>query len=33
HRGFLGCKHFSMTNQLLEQQGKQAIDWQPKLDV
>lgn len=27
HRGFLGCKHFSKTNELLSQQGKQAIDW------
>ena len=33
HRGFLGCKHFSITNQLLEQQGKQKINWQPTLDV
>ena len=28
HRGFFGCRHFSKTNQLLEQQGKAAIDWQ-----
>ncbi|GEM74188.1 uracil-DNA glycosylase [Vibrio sagamiensis] len=27
HRGFLGCKHFSQTNQLLIQQGKTIIDW------
>ncbi len=27
HRGFLGCAHFSKTNQLLEQQGQQPIDW------
>ncbi|MBN8550594.1 MAG: uracil-DNA glycosylase [Deltaproteobacteria bacterium] len=27
HRGFLGCKHFSKTNQILEQQGKTPIDW------
>lgn len=32
YRGFLGCGHFSMTNQLLEQMGKTAIDWQPVLD-
>ncbi|MCC3702079.1 uracil-DNA glycosylase [Rouxiella badensis] len=31
HRGFLGCKHFSMANQLLEQQGLPPIDWMPKL--
>ena len=28
HRGFLGCKHFSQTNQILYQQGKTPIDWQ-----
>ncbi|MBO0214370.1 uracil-DNA glycosylase [Vibrio sp. Vb2880] len=32
HRGFLGCRHFSQTNQLLEAQGKAPIDWQPHLD-
>ncbi|AVH31217.1 uracil-DNA glycosylase [Vibrio fluvialis] len=32
HRGFLGCRHFSQTNQLLEQQGKAPINWQPQLD-
>ena len=26
--GFLGCKHFSQTNALLQQQGKSPIDWQ-----
>ena len=31
HRGFLGCKHFSMTNELLKQQGLTPIDWMPKL--
>ncbi|CQJ52499.1 uracil-DNA glycosylase [Yersinia rohdei] len=31
HRGFLGCKHFSQANQLLQQQGLQPIDWQPTL--
>ncbi|MGE4802061.1 uracil-DNA glycosylase [Yersinia hibernica] len=31
HRGFLGCKHFSQANQLLQQHGQQPIDWQPKL--
>lgn len=29
HRGFLGCKHFSKTNELLQQQGQTAIDWTP----
>ena len=27
HRGFLGCKHFSKCNKLLEDQGKEPIDW------
>lgn len=25
---FLGCQHFSKTNELLEKQGKSPIDWQ-----
>lgn len=29
HRGFLGCGHFSQTNELLKQQGHKPIDWQP----
>ena len=28
HRGFFGCKHFSNTNELLNQIGKKPIDWQ-----
>ncbi|MDX8046752.1 uracil-DNA glycosylase [Gracilibacillus sp. S3-1-1] len=28
HRGFFGSKPFSQTNQLLEQNGQQPIDWQ-----
>ena len=28
HRGFLGCKHFSSTNQALLKLGKSIIDWQ-----
>ena len=28
HRGFFGCQHFSKANQLLIEQGKNAIDWQ-----
>ncbi|MEC5343000.1 uracil-DNA glycosylase [Brenneria populi] len=31
HRGFLGCKHFSQANQLLEKQGIAPIDWTPRL--
>jgi len=27
YRGFLGCKHFSKTNQILVKQGKSIIDW------
>ena len=28
YRGFFGCRHFSRTNQFLEQHGLSAIDWQ-----
>jgi len=32
HRGFLGCRHFSKTNQYLEQHQQTAIHWElPKL--
>ncbi|CAM3879665.1 uracil-DNA glycosylase [Xenorhabdus thuongxuanensis] len=31
HRGFLGCKHFSQANSLLEAQGLSPIDWEPQL--
>lgn len=27
HRGFFGCKHFSLCNEYLIQHGKKAIDW------
>jgi len=27
HRGFLGCRHFSMANEILQQQGMTPIDW------
>lgn len=27
HRGFLGCKHFSMVNEYLSSIGKETIDW------
>lgn len=30
HQGFLGCKHFSKTNAILEKEGKKPIDWQIK---
>ena len=28
HRGFLGCGHFSKTNELLKMQGKNMIRWE-----
>ena len=27
YRGFFGCKHFSMTNQYLQLNGKQVVNW------
>ncbi len=27
HRGFLGCKHFSQTNEYLKSKGLKSIDW------
>lgn len=27
HRGFLGCKHFSKANKILESQGQAPVDW------
>jgi uracil-DNA glycosylase len=27
HRGFLGCRHFSKTNQYLESSGRPPVDW------
>ncbi len=27
HRGFIGCGHFSMVNELLVAQGKAPVDW------
>ncbi len=32
HRGFLGCKHFSLTNKILVETGRKPIDWQPNFD-
>lgn len=29
HRGFLGCGHFSETNQILKENGIEEIDWNP----
>jgi uracil-DNA glycosylase len=29
HRGFLGCKHFSQANQILQRSGLNPINWQP----
>lgn len=28
HKGFLGCRHFSKANQLLEADGRSPINWQ-----
>jgi uracil-DNA glycosylase len=28
YRGFLGCKHFSQTNEILQKQSKKTINWQ-----
>lgn len=28
HTGFFGCKHFSRTNEILEEKGLGRIDWQ-----
>lgn len=27
HKGFFGCRHFSMTNEILQAQGKPPVDW------
>ena len=27
HNGFFVCKHFSKTNELLKEMGKEEIDW------
>jgi len=29
-RGFFGCKHFSKTNQILQDIGLEEIDWNPE---
>jgi uracil-DNA glycosylase len=28
-KGFFGCRHFSITNELLISEGKDPIDWNP----
>lgn len=28
YNGFMGCKHFSKTNEILEKQGKTPVNWQ-----
>jgi len=28
YHGFIGCKHFSKANEILDREGKQPIDWQ-----
>lgn len=32
HRGFLGCRHFSQCNAILQRSGKQPIDWGDKVE-
>jgi uracil-DNA glycosylase len=27
HSGFFGCRHFSKTNEILQSQGKEPVDW------
>ena len=27
HRGFFGCRHFSLTNEILRNNGQEEIDW------
>lgn len=33
YRGFFGCKHFSLANQYLDEQGAKPIDWQLPAEV
>ncbi|QSX30679.1 uracil-DNA glycosylase [Shewanella cyperi] len=30
YRGFFGCRHFSLINSMLQQQGHSPIHWQPR---
>jgi len=31
HKGFLGCHHFSKTNELLKEMGREPVDWSLQL--
>ena len=33
YRGFFGCRHFSKTNELLINAGKEPVDWNPVEDI
>jgi len=33
YRGFFGCRHFSKTNELLINAGKEPVDWNPMEDM
>lgn len=33
HRGFFGCRHFSQTNQILDQQGLEPIEWRLPVEI
>lgn len=33
HQGFLGCRHFSKTNEYLEKLGKKPIDWRVNHEI
>jgi len=33
YRGFFGCRHFSKTNELLSQAGKEPVDWRPEQEI
>ncbi|AUI65107.1 MULTISPECIES: uracil-DNA glycosylase [Glaesserella] len=33
HRGFLGCRHFSKTNEYLRSKGLEEIQWQLPLNI
>jgi hypothetical protein len=32
-RGFFGCRHFSLTNQYLQAQGLEPVDWRLPISV
>jgi len=33
YRGFFGCRHFSKTNELLSQAGKEPVDWRLEQEI